>query len=183
MDVLLNKKLNEKIQENRNKLVPIIDTIKLCGRLGISLRGHRGDSQYHPSVGSVSIGGVGNFIERLNYRVRGGDKALGEHLKNHNKNTSYISKTTQNELIKLCGEGISDSIITEVKNSKFYTIIADEAADCSNKEQMSLVLRFLDKDNNIREDCLKFIHCQEGLNGSELATVLLKGFGFTHKQL
>ena len=119
VDVLLNNKLNEKIQENRNKLVPIIDTIKLCGRLAISLRGDRDDSQYHPSVGSFSIGGVGNFIELLNYRIRGGDKALEEHLKNHNKNASYISKTTQNELIKLCGEVISDSIIAEVKNRKF----------------------------------------------------------------
>ena len=116
----------------------------------------------------------GNFIELLNYRIRGGD-TLEEHLKNHNKNASYISKTTQNELIKLCGEVISDSIIAEVKNSKFYTIIADEAADCSNKEKMSLVLRFVDKDNNIKEDFLKFIHCREGLHGSELATVLLKG--------
>ena len=34
---------------------------------------------------------------------------------------------------------------SEVKNSKFYIIIAEEAADCSNKEQMSLVLRFVDK--------------------------------------
>ena len=40
---------------------------------------------------------------------------------------------------------------------------------------MSLVLRFVDKDNNIREDFLKFIHCHEGLHGSELATILLKG--------
>ena len=118
---------------------------------------------------------MGNFIELLNYCVCGGDKALEEHLKNHNKNASYISKTTQNEHIKLCGEVISDSIIAEVENSKFYTTIADESTDCSNKEQMSLVLRFVDKDNNIREDFLKFIHCHEGLHGSELATVLLKG--------
>ena len=40
---------------------------------------------------------------------------------------------------------------------------------------MSLVLRFVDKDNNIREDFLRFIHCHGGLHGSELATVLLKG--------
>ena len=61
--------MSGKTQENRNKLVPIIDTINLCGRLGISLRGHRDDSQYHYSVGSFSIGGVGNFIELLNYRI------------------------------------------------------------------------------------------------------------------
>ena len=40
---------------------------------------------------------------------------------------------------------------------------------------MYLVLHFVDKDNNIREDFLKFIHCHGCLHGSELATVLLKG--------
>ena len=40
---------------------------------------------------------------------------------------------------------------------------------------MSLFLRFVDKDNNIREDFLRFIPCHEGLHGFELATVLLKG--------
>ena len=80
MDVSLNKKLNEKIQENRKKLVPIIDTIKICGCLGMYLKGHRDDSQYHPCVGSYTVGGVDNFIELLNYRVRGGDKTPEEHL-------------------------------------------------------------------------------------------------------
>ena len=40
---------------------------------------------------------------------------------------------------------------------------------------MSLVLRFVDKDNNTREDFLRVIHCREGLHGSELAMVVLKG--------
>ena len=103
------------IVENRKKLIPVIDTIKLCGRLGLSLRGHRDDSIYHPDVGCYSAGGIGNFVELLNYRVW---------------RASYISRSTQNDLTK-----------------------------CSNKEQMSLVLRYVDKKNNIREGS---IHCDEG---------------------
>ena len=156
------------------KLIPIIDTIKLCGRLGLPLRGHRDDSKYHPEAGSYSQGGVGNFIELLNFRVRAGDTVLEQHLKKCPKNASYISKSTQNELIKCCGEVITNMIVNEVKESKFFSIIADEASDCSNKEQMSIVLRFVDKNMNIREDFIKFVHCKWGLSGADLATIVLK---------
>ena len=35
----------------------------------------------------------------LNYRVRGGDSFVGNHLKTCSKNESYISKISQNEVI------------------------------------------------------------------------------------
>lgn len=174
IDVLVDNNLRKTIAENRKKLVPIIDTIKLCGHLALALRGHRDDSKYHPEVGSYSEGRVGNFIELLNFRIRAGDIILEEHLKTCAKNASYISKTSQNELIKCCGQVITDQIIEEVKQSKFYSIIADEASDCSDKEQMSLVLRFVDKDMNIREDFIKFLHCKWGLTGAGLATLVLE---------
>ena len=114
--------------------------------LGLSLRGHRDDSIYHPDVGCYSAGGIGNFVELLNYRVWRGDTNLGDHLIKHKNNASYISKSTQNDLTKCCG----DNIISGVKQRKYFSILA-EAADCSNKEQMPLVLRYVDKKNNIRE--------------------------------
>ena len=69
-------------------LSPIINTIKLCGGLVITLRGHRDNSINHPEVGQYSDGHSGNFIEFLNYRLRGGDIVLAEHLKNKSKNAS-----------------------------------------------------------------------------------------------
>ena len=44
---------------------------------------------------------------------------------------SYISKTSQNRIIRCCGQVISEQIIQDIKASKFYSIIADEAADSS----------------------------------------------------
>ena len=90
------------VSENRKILRSIIDAIIFLGRQGLALKGHRDDSQYHPDMREYSTGSVGNFIELLNYRVRGGDKDLGKHLESYSKNASYISKTTQNELIKCC---------------------------------------------------------------------------------
>ena len=138
------------------------------------LRGHRDDSQYHPKVGTYSQGGVGNFVELLNFRVWAGDTVLEEHLKSCPRNISYISKNTQNELIKSCGQVITEKIVGQIKRNKFFSIIADEAADCSiNKEQMSLVLCFVDDNQNIRNDFVRLLHCKWRLSGADLVSVIL----------
>ena len=59
------------------------------------------------------------------------------------------------------------------KETVFFSIIADEASDSSNKEQLSLVLRFVDDDNNIRQDFVKFLHCKWDLRGADLAKLIL----------
>ncbi|XP_057307823.1 zinc finger MYM-type protein 1-like isoform X2 [Hydractinia symbiolongicarpus] len=174
IDVLLDTNHQKKITENRKKLIPIVQAIIYSGRQGHALRGHRDDSQYHGELGEFSGGRVGNFVELLNFRVQGGDTALADHLKTCPKNATYISKTTQNELINCCGSVILDEIIQEVKSNTFFSILADEAADLSNKEQMSLVLRFVDSNLNIREEFVQYIHCDEGLAGKDLKSVLLK---------
>ncbi|XP_046839990.1 uncharacterized protein LOC124434153 [Xenia sp. Carnegie-2017] len=85
INVMIDSNLKKKISENRKKLVPVVDTIILAGRLQLPLRGHRDDSQYHPEVGEYSEKHVGNFIELLNFRVRAGDTILESHLKHHDK--------------------------------------------------------------------------------------------------
>ena len=62
----------------------------------------------------------------------------------------------------------------EIKENIFYSILADEAGDCSNQEQLSLVLSFVDKMCEIREEFLGFLHC-EGLTGRALADTILMG--------
>ena len=79
-----------------------------------------------------------------------------------------MSKTIQNELICLCGEEIVTGIISEVKESKVFSILADEVRDCSNTEQMSFVIRFVDKSCQIREEFIQFLECESGTSGQEL---------------
>ena len=62
-------------------LASIIDTIITLGRPFLPFRGHRDDSKYHPKVGEYSTGGVSNFVEFLQFRVRGGDKCQNNVLK------------------------------------------------------------------------------------------------------
>ena len=53
-------------------------------------------------------------------------------------------------MIDVIGTAIRNNITEEVKSSKYYSIIADEVTDCSNKEQLSLSLRYV-TDENVRE--------------------------------
>ena len=168
-DVMIDSNCKKEVEENRKILAPIIDIVILLGRLGLAFRGHMDDSQFHPNVGEYSSDGVGNFVEVLNYRVRGGDLVLENHLRTCSKNASYISKTSQNELINCCGNYIKDILV------RFFSVLADEASDCSNQEQLSLVIRFADGSGEIREELLGFLHCDLGLSGKALAETVLNG--------
>ena len=61
----------------------------------------------------------------------------------YKKNETYRSKTIQNQIINVVGDKVKSEIIGEIKKSKFFSILADEASNVSNKEQISLVLRYL----------------------------------------
>ena len=80
-------------------------------------------------------------------------------------NQTYRSKTIQNEIINICGELITEKIVEEIKDAKFFAILADEVTDCSNVEQMAIVLRFMDNNFKVREEFLGFIPCMKGLSG------------------
>jgi len=168
--VSINNNNKRLIEENRKKVKPLIDTCVTLARCGISLRGHRDDSQYLPEPGHYSDQNIGNFHELLNYRVRGGDKDLENQLKFAPKNATYKSKTSQNEFLSAASDCIVNGITQEIRDAKFFSILADEARDCSNKEQLSLIIRYVDaKENKIREKFLGFIECNEGVTGAALA--------------
>ena len=130
----------------------IIETVSLCARLNIPLRGHR-DSFHeidHPATSSQH----GNFWAILQFRVASGDIALKEHLAHAARNATYTSSRNQNEVLDILGKTVR-IIVERFKKAVYYTVIADEITDCSNKEQLSIVLWYINpEDNMIREDSL-----------------------------
>lgn len=71
-----------KALENRKRFIPIIKTLLLCGKLNISLRGHRDDGLLDVSTNRPSrdITENGNFRSLLLFRIDAGDSELQEHL-------------------------------------------------------------------------------------------------------
>ena len=58
------------VVENRLKLCSIVETLILCGRQGIALRGHRNDQT---SVESNPLANHGNFLALLQFCIQAGD--------------------------------------------------------------------------------------------------------------
>ena len=167
----LDTAVTQRVATNRLKLEAIVDTIFLCGRQNIALRGHR-DSCSDAEADSTSS--HGNFRAILQYAVKRGDTVLGEHLRTAASNATYTSSTIQNEIISIIGDHIRSSIIDNVKRARWFTVIADEVTDVSNKEQLSLVLRYVNPDDDqLREDLTDFIECRTGITGKELSDTIM----------
>ena len=172
INVQVNRAINEQVLKNREKLKPIVEAVLLCGRQNIPLRGHRDDSKHYEDD-KVN---PGNFQEILKFLGRcGKNTVFEEHMANAAKTATYRSKTTQNELVNICGELILSKLTAEIKESKFFAILADEAADVSNIEQMPLVIRFVDHSSIIREEFLGFVKCDEGMTGEAISKKILGG--------
>ena len=104
----------------------------------------------------------------MNFRIRSGDVPLKKHFDNVPKNATHRSKTIQNQLVSVIGKQIRTKIVTNVNTCQFHSIIADEAIDRSNEDQMPLILLYVDSDNEIQERFMKYIHCNTGLSGEAL---------------
>ena len=102
------------------------------------------------------------------------DDTLMKHLTSRAmRNAAYLSPDIQNELIHVIGKEIIQSeIVEEIKNAKFFSIMADKATT-HNKEQCALCVRFVDREGNIREEFLKFLPLIR-TTGEHIAGAILK---------
>ena len=76
------------------------------------------------------------------------------------KNTKYTSPTIQKEILHILANKMRKTICEEVRDTKFC-ILVDEANDVSNKEQMAIVLRFVDIQGFLREHFFGIMHVSD----------------------
>ena len=161
---LLHDQASSLVKRNRCKILCILKTIVFCGRQMIPLRGHREQSD---------TSNPGNFRSLLEFRIDAGDIVLADHFKTAPANAQYNSPQIQNDLISCTGEWIREQILCRVRKAKFFSVCADEAADCSNKEQLPLILRFVDVAGTICEEFVDFVLCDTGTTGTAIAGKIL----------
>ncbi|XP_071817519.1 52 kDa repressor of the inhibitor of the protein kinase-like [Apostichopus japonicus] len=153
---------------DRKVLLSILDVVVTLGRQGLAFRGHRDSRTDRFNQGN----NMGNFYKILQMRARSGDDVLQEHLDKHAKNASMISCVIPNELISICGDQVRLGILQEVQGAKFFSIIIDEVADMSRKEQLSIVLHIVDSNLDIREDFIAYINVTGQMTGAELMVAI-----------
>ncbi|XP_026389839.1 zinc finger MYM-type protein 1-like [Papaver somniferum] len=78
------------------------------------------------------------------------DKVKEVVLENAPKNSTYTSPAIQKEILNIVSNEIRDKIREEIGDRK-YCILVDESKDASDKEQMVLVLRYVDSDGYVQE--------------------------------
>ena len=105
---------------------------------------------------SIRAVNPGNFLAILRL-LSNHDPVLKAHLENPRlKNATYISPDIQNQIIDAIGKMIiQKDIINEILHARYYSILVDEVTS-HNQELMPLVIRFVDRNCNIREEFLKF---------------------------
>lgn len=78
-------------------------------------------------------------------------------LENAPKHAEYTAGSIQKEILQILANKVREKIREEIGDSKYF-IFVDEAKDESKKEQMALVLRFVDNDGFIREQFFDILH-------------------------
>lgn len=133
------------VERNRAILRPIIDTILLCARQNIPLRGHRYEDGSVSPTGEDPLKNDGNFRALLRFRIRSGDTKLEEHARSASRNATYHSPRIQNAVICCAGELVKEAIVTRIKEADFWSIIADETMDRKKREQLAVAIRYVKK--------------------------------------
>ena len=169
VDHHLTLERSKRVSENLRKLRSIVETVIFCGRQAIAFRGHRDDA---PAVRENPTINHGNFLALLQFRIQAGDDVLKKHLETAAGNALYTSKTIQNEMIEICGDIIRNKILEKVRQARIFSVIADEATDTANVEQLSISVRFVDNGTPC-EKFLAFHKCISGVTGEALADAIL----------
>ena len=143
---IFDKEKEKRIEENRQILKAIARAVLYCGCQCIALRGHREKLTQSENPG--------NFLALLKV-LSESDPVLEAHLKTGGRVT-YLSPQSQNEMIEVIGKHfIQKNIVEEIIEAKYYSILGDEATS-HNEEKLSIVIRFVDANKDIREEFLEF---------------------------
>ena len=169
VDTMLDSQAQRVIDRNKQVIESLFRVAILCGKQGLAMRGHRDDKvQWGDAVEGPN---EGNFVQLVRFRAET-DKVLADHLSKGPKNTRYTSKTIHNELVRVAGDKIRTDILEDVKHDKFCSIIADEVTDATNKEELSLVIRYVHEGQS-REVFVDFVEVERS-TGRVLGEAILK---------
>lgn len=70
------------------------------------------------------------------------------------KTDKYTSPCIQNELLKVMALQVTRQVVAGVRSSKYFTIMADEVTDSSNREQFAICFCWTDENFEPHEDFL-----------------------------
>ncbi|XP_067135095.1 zinc finger MYM-type protein 1-like [Centruroides vittatus] len=117
----------------------------------------------------------GNYIGALEY-LSEFDPFLREHMKkcaNCGTGTiNYLSSTICDEFISIISKDLQLTIVNEIKEAKFYSLIIDSTPDISHVDQLTVIIRYV-LPSSIKERFLGFLSIFSH-TGEKLEKVILE---------
>ncbi|CAH9089888.1 unnamed protein product [Cuscuta epithymum] len=148
VDYVLSQQTKKDELEYRLRLTTIVDVVRFLLEGGLAFRGHNESATSTHS---------GNFLELLKWECRRHPHINMVMNSNAPGNSLLTSPKIQKEVINACATEVRLAIINEV-GSKFFSLLIDEARDSSIKEQMSVVIRFVNNCGEVIERFLGVVH-------------------------
>lgn len=135
----------------RTRLTASVHVIRFLLEQGLAFRGN------DESTKSLQRG---NFLALLDwYSARNAEVANVVNL-NAPGNNQLTSPLIQKQIVSACAAETTEAIISEI-GDKFFSLLIDEARDKSIKEQMAVVLRYVNKFGEVVERFLGVVHVSD----------------------
>ncbi|XP_008392748.3 uncharacterized protein [Malus domestica] len=151
IEMAVSKHSDQAHKAYRTCLNASIKCTKFLLRQGLAFRGH--DE-------SATSSNRGNYLELLQFLANNDDKVREVVMENTLGNLKLLAHSIQTEIVNSCALETLDAIMDDLKD-RFFLILVDEARDVSVKEQMAMVLRYVDDNGHVIE---RFVGIQHVTN-------------------
>ena len=151
IDKVMNVQSSKQILNNRLRVKTSIDTVQWLTFQRCPFRGH--DE-------TLESKNWGNFLDMIRILASYNDKDEQVVLENAPKYAMYTSPTIQKEILHVIASKVQSKTREDIGDSKFCIIVV-ESRDESKREQMTLVLGFVDNDGFIQERFFYLSHVKD----------------------
>ena len=133
----VNAEIRRSQQVRRDALLQQLSCLRFLLRQGLAVRGHNHDQE-------------GNLRQLLVMM----SKEICPVIRQWLAEKKYMSPEVVNELISMMGQSVLRKLLCNIKGvtPHWFGIIADEATDVSNREQLNLSIRWVNNDYEVFED-------------------------------
>ncbi|XP_039129039.1 uncharacterized protein LOC120265223 [Dioscorea cayenensis subsp. rotundata] len=135
------------------RLTAILDVTRFLLKQGLAFRGH--------DESSSSLN-KGNFLELLEWYSLRNEEVWRTVNQNAPGNNQMTSPKVQKELANACAAEITRVIVDDIGDN-YFSLLIDEARDISVKEQIGVILRYVNKDGYVIERFLAMVHVPDTL--------------------